>query len=134
MVMKKWNKFYLKWCDDLAAMSKDKKIGVGCVITSLDRKYVFSIGINGGPSGGSNKRESMKSGYSGFVHAEQNAATKCLVPFYVPKIVYVSHIPCDVCSKLLVNLGNVKEVWYSSSYPSRANRILSKAGIKLCSP
>ena len=37
----------------------------------------------------------------------------------IEKIVFVTHLPCAACAKRLVNLGNVKTVYYSEDYRKR---------------
>ena len=38
---------------------------------------------------------------------------------------YVTHFPCDVCFKLLVNAG-IKEIVYEEMYPNKATETLLK--------
>jgi dCMP deaminase len=132
MNVNQWNKVFMHWAEDLASMSKDPKMKVGCVVTSVDRRHIFAIGYNGGAIGDDNKRESMETGASGYICAECNAFIKNTQPSYVKKIVYVTHKPCSKCAKIIVNDQGVVEVYYRNYYKSKSSSIFRKAGIKLC--
>jgi len=114
----------------LAKQSKDQKMQVGCVITSLDRYHIRGFGYNGGAIGGSNQRDSMEAGRSGMICAEINALVKCS-DIKGPNVLFCTHVPCSNCSKIIINAGHLKEVYYVHDYDSNAKEILSKANIKL---
>lgn len=114
----------------LAKGSYDPKLKVGCLIVSEDMKQILSCGVNGSAIGLSNKRISKAKGKSGFIHAECNAAIKC-IPSSIAKVVFVSSKPCDHCSRLLINLGGITEVYYSKDYKSNSEAIFKEANIKL---
>jgi dCMP deaminase len=52
------------------------------------------------------------------LHSEENAVINCDSPRYVEKIVFVTHLPCVMCAKRLINLGNVRAVYYREEYRS----------------
>lgn len=114
---------------ELAKGSWDTKQQVGCIIVSEDLKRVYSWGVNGNASGLINKRNSKKKGCSGFLHAELNAALVC--PNYFPKIVIVTHKPCEHCCKVLINLGGVKAIYYNKEYASKGEELLKFVDIPL---
>ena len=53
------------------------------------------------------------------MHAEDNAIINCDEPRATRKIVFCTHLPCKMCAKRLVNLGNVETVWYLNDYRTR---------------
>ena len=71
-----WDTVWMDFAKNIARRSSDPTFKVGCCIISEDNCRVLSIGYNGDHKGGSNKRESMNPGESGFIHAEINALIK----------------------------------------------------------
>ena len=71
-------------------------------------------------------------GNCGCLHSEENAVINCDSPRSIEKVVFVTHLPCTACAKRLVNLGNVKKVWYRKDYRLvEAVKILRGAGIEV---
>lgn len=108
-------------------------IKVGTVITSTDFRKVLAIGYNGNASGLSNHCDRTGPeavGNCGCLHAEENAVINCDVPRQTEKIVFCTHLPCVACSKRLINLGGVKEVYYLNDYRVRVGLdVLGQVGI-----
>lgn len=127
-----WQTICMNIAHEIAKRSYDEKMKVGCVIVSSDYRQVYSWGFNGNASGLPNKRDSLESGKSGFIHAELNACISCSVHRSFPKIVFCTHLPCKDCSKALIQLG-VIEVYYKEDYPldQTALTILPQCGIKI---
>jgi len=100
----------------LAERSTCKRLKVGTVVTSLDYRKVLSVGYNGNASGLPNGCDRDEVGNCGCLHSEENAVINCDAPRYVEKVVFVTHLPCSMCAKRLINLGNVKSVFYSTNY------------------
>jgi len=100
-------------------MSDGSRAAVGCVITSVDFRYVYGIGYNGGAAGLKNdcdRHGPEAVGNCGCVHSEANAAINCRAARDVSKIVFVTHLPCVNCCKFLINLGGVRKVFYRNDY------------------
>ena len=112
---KSWDKVWGEFVSSIAERSSDSKMKVGAVIVSDDNTQVLSMGYNGDHKGGANKRDSNETGKSGFIHAEVNALIK--LDFNNPKrkIMYVTHSPCSVCAKCIIN-ANIDEVVYLNLY------------------
>lgn len=121
-----------------ATRSADPKVQVGACI--LDRHHrVVGVGYNGRAAGEPNERESLAQGASGFIHAEVNAL---LAANWNGEghTMYVTHEPCSVCARLIVNSRRVGRVVYRVPYreesraaeglPSGAE-ILQAAGIEV---
>lgn len=66
------------------------------------------------------------------LHSEENAVINCDSPRSTPKIVFVTHQPCVACAKRLINLGNVRKVYYGKEYRStESKKIFELGGIEL---
>lgn len=116
---------------------------VGAVIVK-DRR-VLATGYNGSPAGVASCVErgfcirdklKIKSGshqelcYG--VHAEQNAVAQAakLGHSIEGSTIYITHSPCSVCSRILINAG-VKRIVFLNNYPDDFSlKILEEANIK----
>lgn len=98
----------------LSERSLDPRLKVGCVITDASMAHVLGVGYNAGAKGQSDYPESLEPGKSDLLHAEIQALIKCnnMIP---DKIVFVTHSPCKLCAKALVNSG-IKKVYYNELY------------------
>ena len=67
------------------------------------------------------------------VHAEQNVITSAAnagLSLFGARL-YVTHSPCAICAKLIINAG-IKEVIFAEGYPDNlAEKFLSSAGVRL---
>ena len=127
-----FEKIYLRLARELAARSTCKRLQVGTVITTTDFRKVLAIGYNGNASGLPNGCDRDESGNCGCLHSEENAVINCDTPRYVEKIVFVTHLPCAMCAKRLINLGNVLKVYYSEDYRSHESiSIFEQVGIEI---
>lgn len=116
----------------LSRRSTCSRLQVGCVIASPDFRKIISAGYNGGAAGQENECASLEPGQCGHLHAEENAIINCDVPRGTPKILFCTHLPCPMCCKRIVNLGNVVRVIYRSGYRATEGAIiLQRAGIEL---
>jgi dCMP deaminase len=104
---------------------------VGCAITTPDFRKVLAVGYNGNASGLPNKCDSTEPGACGCLHAEENAVINCDSPRSTPKVVFATHLPCVMCAKRLINLGNVERVVYLNDYRIRTSlELFDAVGIK----
>ncbi len=110
-----WNSIWLRFALDIAKRSPDPKFRVGAVIVTDDNTQVLALGYNGDHKGGPNQRDSLETGKSGFIHAEVNALIKCDFNNPKSKKMYLTHSPCPVCAKCIVNAG-IKHVLYFNDY------------------
>lgn len=119
-----WNSIFISLAKNIANRSHDTKYKVGCVITNKDNTKVLAFGYNGDEHKGSNTRDSLESGCSGFIHAEENALIK--LNYDEPyKKVYLTHSPCKMCAKKLIN-AKVNEILYESVYDNSVLEWLSE--------
>lgn len=122
---------YLRLAFALSARSTCKRLQVGTVITSTDFRKVLAVGYNGNATGLPNACDREEPGNCGCLHSEENAVINCDSPRHVEKIVFVTHLPCVMCAKRLINLGNVREVYYGQEYRLRDSlRLFDEVGIR----
>lgn len=111
-----FEQIYIDFAELISKRSTCKRLQVGTVITTTDFRKVLSIGYNGNASGLANSCDSDEPGNCGCLHSEENAIINCDSPRHIEKIVFVTHLPCLMCAKRLINLGNVKKVIYRNDY------------------
>ena len=114
-----FEEIYMRLAMTLAERSTCKRLQVGTVITSTDFRKVLAVGYNGNASGLHNGCDRDEVGNCGCLHSEENAVINCDSPRSTEKVVFVTHLPCAMCAKRLINLGNVKRVIYAHDYRKR---------------
>ncbi|MBI3179254.1 MAG: hypothetical protein HYZ27_06305 [Deltaproteobacteria bacterium] len=121
---------YLRLAQALSARSTCTRLQVGTVITSTDFRKVLAVGYNGNATGLPNQCDRDEPGNCGCLHSEENAVINCDSPRHVDKLVFVTHLPCVACAKRLINLGNVRHIYYGQDYRKRdALDLLRSVGI-----
>ncbi|MBX9769155.1 MAG: hypothetical protein K2X47_17905 [Bdellovibrionales bacterium] len=115
-----FEEIYMKLALNLSARSTCFRLKVGTVIASTDYRKVLAVGYNGNASGLPNQCDRTEEGNCGCLHSEENAVINCDAPRAVEKIVFVTHLPCEMCAKRLINLGNVKKIFYLNEYRKRS--------------
>ncbi len=107
---------YMNFAVEISQRSTCKRLAVGTVITTSDFRKVLAVGYNGNASGLPNTCDRDTPGNCGCLHSEENAVINCDAPRFIEKYVFVTHLPCVMCAKRLVNLGNVRKVFYLNEY------------------
>ncbi|OFZ81592.1 MAG: hypothetical protein A2603_14965 [Bdellovibrionales bacterium RIFOXYD1_FULL_55_31] len=121
---------YLQLAKTLAARSTCYRLQVGTVVTSTDFRKVLAVGYNGNATGLKNGCDRPEPGNCGCLHSEENAVINCDAPRSIEKFVFVTHLPCVACAKRLINLGNVKAIYYGEDYRVRDSiELLKSVGI-----
>tara|TARA_Y100000310_G_C20579184_1_gene762087 strand:+ start:57 stop:539 length:483 start_codon:yes stop_codon:yes gene_type:complete len=110
-----WHETWMNIAKVISHRSYDKRLKVGAIIISADNTTVLSVGYNGNYMGGPHIPTSDVQGESEFLHCEINALLKCDYHFHKKKIMYITHFPCRMCCKALIN-GGVKRVIYEAQY------------------
>ena len=124
-----WDSIWIDFAQNIARRSIDPKHKVGAVIVTEDNTQVLALGYNGDHKGGPNRRDSMKVGASGLIHAEINALIKCDYNNPKNKKIYLTLSPCRSCSKAIVNAG-IDEVIFKEQYRDMSGiEILKNTGI-----
>jgi len=108
---------FMKMCRELSTLSYDPKYKVASIIITKDYREVCAIGYNGSYKGGPNERVSLSTGYSGFLHAEENALFHLCKPYELrgDLLMLCTHKPCSMCAKRIVNSG-IKKIIYDQHY------------------
>ena len=110
-----WDTIWIEFADTISKRSSDPSFKVGCCIVTQDNTQVLAIGYNGDHKGGTNERESMDPGCSGFIHAEINALIKLDYNNPKRKTLYITLSPCRQCAKAIIN-GGIDRVVYRDTY------------------
>lgn len=127
-----FDQVYMQFAEIIAQRSTCKRLQVGTVITSDDYRKVLAVGYNGNATGLANTCDSEEPGNCGCLHSEENAVINCDAPRHTKKYVFVTHLPCSMCAKRLINLGNVQKILYKNEYRKRDSLlILQEANIKV---
>ncbi len=144
--MDKWTNRFAEMANYVGTWSScyQENRQVGAVI--VKDKRILATGYNGAPSGVQSckdkgeclrKKLNIPSGtrhetcYA--VHAEQNAICQAakLGLSVEGATIYVTHQPCTICTKLIINAG-IKKVVYNNGYPDNFSLdLLKEAGIEL---
>ncbi|WP_426415492.1 deoxycytidylate deaminase [Aestuariirhabdus sp. LZHN29] len=121
---------YMGFAYQIAERSTCHRLNVGTVITSTDYRKVFAVGYNGNASGLHNHCDTDIPGSCGCLHSEENGVINCDAPRHYDKFVFVTHLPCRMCAKRLINLGGVKRVYYAEDYRVRDSiELFAEVGI-----
>jgi dCMP deaminase len=124
-----WDEIWMEMAHSIARRSYDPKYKVGAIVVSADNTSVLALGYNGNFAGGPNRRDSNERGKSGLIHAEVNALLKMDYHNHKRKIMYVTHSPCIMCAKAIINAG-IDEVVYARKYDYESSfELLASAGI-----
>ena len=127
-----FEEIYMQLAKTMARRSTCARLQVGTVITSCDYRKVLAVGYNGNASGLPNSCDSETPGQCGCLHSEENAVINCDSPREVNKLAFVTHHPCVACAKRLINLGNVRKVFFDQDYRcSESKALFSQVGIEL---
>ncbi len=129
-----FNEWFMKLAQVVAERSPDPKMKVGAILVSMDNRKILGTGYNGPIAGFPNKRESLETGKSGFIHAESNCLlNKNIEANLLDCKMFITHQPCENCARLIANSKNIKEVYFQIPYPhdTMGLKLLKKAKIKV---
>ena len=133
----KWTHRFLDLAKHIATWSKDTtKVGAVAVDSS---KRILETGYNGLPRGVNDLPERMErpAKYMWTSHAEENLVSHAAREVLAGATVYVTHLCCSRCARMLVNSGVSKIVCGdgTTSMPQEefdvAKQILAEAGVVL---
>ncbi len=144
--MDKWDKRFIDMAEVVGSWSScyQENRHVGAVI--VKDKRIVATGYNGAPSGVVSckdkgeclrKKLNIPSGTRHeicfAVHAEQNAIAQAarLGTSVAGATIYVTHQPCTICTKMIINSG-IKKVIYKYGYPDDFSlELLNEAGVEI---
>lgn len=102
-----WHRRFLKMAQLVASWSKDPSTKVGAIIVNHKRQ-VCGTGYNGFPRGIEDTDERLNdrpTKYALVVHAEANAILSATCADLDDFDLYVTHMPCTGCAKLIIQSG-----------------------------
>ena len=130
-----WNEYFMNVAQEVAKRSTCERAQVGAVI--VKDKRILTTGYNGSPRGLPHCTEVgclMDNGHCvRTLHAEQNAIIVAALHGVITEgaTIYITHQPCFLCAKMIINAGIVQIV-YDKEYPDdRAREFLEQAGVEL---
>jgi len=128
-----WDEYFMSIALQVAKRSTCDRAHVGAVIVR-DRR-ILTTGYNGSPAGLPHCDDVGHLLVEGHcvrtLHAEQNAVIQAayLDVSVQGGTIYVTHQPCLVCAKMIINAG-IKRVVYAGTYPDNlARQFLAEAGV-----
>lgn len=138
-----WDEYFMEIARVVAKRSTCLRRRVGAVL--VRDKHILTTGYNGAPVGmphcqevgclreqlgvPAGERHELCRG----LHAEQNAIIQAALHGIstTGATLYVTHQPCVLCSKMLINAG-IKRIVFCGSYPDPlAREMLAGAGVRL---
>lgn len=138
-----WDEYFMEIAEVVAGRSTCLRRKVGAIVVK-DRR-ILATGYNGAPVGLKHCMEvgclrELKGVPPGErhelcrgLHAEQNALIQAAVygTAIQGAVYYVTHQPCVLCAKVLINAG-IKKVVFKGEYPDRmALELFKEAGVEL---
>ena len=128
----KYDRAYLRMATEWAKLSHCKRKQVGSLI--VNERMIISDGYNGTPTGFENKCEDDDNTTKWYVlHAEANAILKVASSTHSCKgsTLYLTHSPCQQCSKLIHQAGIVRLVFVEKYKDTSGLEFLKSAGVEL---
>lgn len=135
-----WQEYFMGIAFLSAKRSKDPVTQVGACIVIDDK--IIGIGYNGFPRGNNDDNmpwgkegEYLETKYPYVVHAELNSILNSNKSVKDATI-YVTHFPCNECSKAIIQSGISKVVYFSDKHKDKDStkasvRMLENAGIEV---
>lgn len=139
-----WDEYFMGMAKLTSQRSTCLRRKVGAVI--VKDKHIIATGYNGAPRGLSHCAElggclreklNVPSGQRHelcrALHAEQNAIIQAATLWQSIEgaSIYITHQPCSICSKMIINAG-IERIVVDEGYPDElATKLLAEAGIKV---
>ena len=139
-----WDEYFMEMAELTSKRSTCLRRNVGAVI--VQDKHVIATGYNGAPKGlehcaerGGCLREELgvpsgeKHELCRALHAEQNAIIQAATLGHSIEgaSIYITHQPCVICAKMIINAG-IERIVVREGYPDElAVQILKEAGLKI---
>jgi len=127
---------FVRILEEISHLSTSSRLQVGAIAVHKNFQKIASFGYNGSyPNAPINtetgtEEESAEPGKDGFIHAEVNMIAKFREPDPENYIIMLTHSPCNICSKVLVNAG-FKYVYWINQYreTQHLDTILDRSGV-----
>ncbi|MCB0380238.1 MAG: dCMP deaminase family protein [Flavobacteriales bacterium] len=128
----RYDKAYLKMALEWGKLSHCKRKQVGSII--VKDRMIISDGYNGTPTGFDNCCEDENEKTHWYVlHAEANAILKVAKSTHNADgaTLYITLSPCKECSKLILQAGIIRVVYYNSYKDDAGIHFLKESGIQV---
>ena len=128
----RYDKAYLKMALEWGKLSHCKRKQVGSII--VKDRMIISDGYNGTPTGFDNCCEDENEKTHWYVlHAEANAILKVAKSTHNADgaTLYITLSPCKECSKLILQAGIIRVVFYNSYKDDAGIHFLKESGIQV---
>lgn len=122
--------------NEISDLSTSTKLKVGAMSLHWSFQKIASFGYNGSYPGAEinpltgSEEESLEPGQSGFIHAEVNMIAKFREINPEDYIILLTHSPCNICTKVLINAGFRYVYWVESYRETSHLTIFDDLGIK----
>jgi dCMP deaminase len=131
-----WDEYFMNIAEVIASRSTCDRALVGAVL--VNEKRIISTGYNGSPAGLEHCDEVGHLMVDGHcvrtIHAETNSIVQAALHGLSTKgaTCYVTHFPCLICTKTLINAG-IKRIVYKNAYrmDDIALNMLTEAGVQV---
>ena len=139
-----WDEYFMGIAELTARRSTCLRRNVGAVI--VQNRHIVATGYNGAPRGidhcaqrGGCLREELgipsgeRHELCRALHAEQNAIIQAATFGHSIEgaTIYITHAPCIICSKMIINAG-IRKIIVGAEYPDDfATEMLGEAGLKI---
>jgi dCMP deaminase len=114
-------KVFVGILEGISTLSTSSRLKVSAIAFRRDFKGIAAFGYNGSYKNAEinqetgTEEESLLPGHSGFVHAEMNMIAKFREQDPENYVVFLTHSPCSVCAKLLIN-ADFRYVFWKEEY------------------
>lgn len=130
-----WDEYFMKLATVAAERGTCPRAQVGCALVKDSR--VISLGYNGSASGMDHCTDAgclMVNGHcTRALHAEQNAIIQCALHGISTQgaTCFVTHFPCVICAKMLINAGVWRVVYLNDYSNARGDEFFRWAKIQI---
>lgn len=131
---KDWDSYFMDIAFEVRERSTCPRLHVGAVL--VKNKRIKGTGYNGSPRGMEHCEDDGVGCYMRnnhcirTIHAEVNCLLEVPPDDREDATIYVTHMPCPECQKLIINCG-IKRVVYAKEYTPEINWFKDAPGIEL---
>jgi len=127
---------FTSFASQIAELSVSQTLKVGAIAIKVDFSKIGSFGYNGSYAGAKineetgGEEDSLLPGESGFIHAEMNLIAKFRENDPENYIILLTHSPCELCAKILINSGFRYIYWREEYRKTNHLRIFNDIGVR----
>lgn len=130
-----WDNYFMDMARMAATRATCPRAQVGCVLVRDNR--ILATGYNGSPTGFDHCTDvgclMVENHCTRALHAEQNAIIQCALHGVSSKgaTCFVTHFPCVVCAKMLINAGVWRVVYLNDYANARGDEFFKWAKVQI---